>query len=222
MSRSEIPTDQELTEGLEQAVAEGHAEHAGTDAAGNPQYRLTEAGRRHVEEQLLPRVRSQPRTFDEVLDVVNGRPPHDDVSLVDRQRDSGRAAITERGRIALELPEERFLSANVTIYPAEQGCGLEHVGDPAGLTWLEREDALALARGILAHLEPTALVPRRFSLAAMPADASRAELLLAARALVAEERRATPKGGGGHRLERFAHGLLERLNASLSGLGFRP
>ncbi|MFL5909447.1 MAG: hypothetical protein ACJ768_02595 [Gaiellaceae bacterium] len=217
MSSEQIPTEQEITAGLEQGVADGHLERAGTDAAGEPQYRLTEEGRRHVEEQLLPQARGGLQSAMER--VVARREQYDDVSLVDRRRDSGRAEITDRGRVALELPEERFVSPSVTIYPGDEGCGVEFLGDAAGLTWCERADALALARGILARLEPAALVPRTFALHELPADASREEFLLAAVRLVNEERE---HARGRHRLERFAHGLLERLNASLSGLGFRP
>jgi len=152
---------------------------------------------------------------------------HDDVSLLPMRRGvaqpdaSGRAELTEAGRLALRLPEERYVSPNVTIYPADDrsGCGVEFAGDAAGLTWLDREDALALARGILGRLEPAALVPRTFPRDSIPADASRAELIASARGLVDEER---PHATRKNRLAHFAHGLLEGLNSTLEGLGYEP
>jgi hypothetical protein len=206
LSSSQIPSEEEITEGLEQAVADGHAERVGTDAAGEPQYRLTPAGMRHVEEQLLPEVIAAAR-----------RERYDDVSLLPPA--IGSAAITERGRLALQLPEERYVSDNVTLYPSAEGdaIGVAFAGDPAGMTWLERDQALALARGILARLEPAALVPRTFPPGAIPGDVSREELVLMARELVDEQRPTSRR----HRLERFAHGTLEGLNSTLEGLGYR-
>lgn len=193
---SRTPSDAEITTGLEQAVRDGHAEYAGVDEKGEQQYRLTAAGRAHVEATLPLAVLAAAGAGVQPLDVA--------------------------------LPDELALSQNVAIYwtrepqDGSSGIGVALAGFD-GAAWVERDDAIALARAILARLEPTALVPRGLSLAhgdsiPLTADVSREELLQHAHEIVVDS--TDPDVPSARRA--FAEGTLESLNNTLETLGFLP
>lgn len=193
-------TEADAEAALEQGVADGHLEHAGVDANGKPTYRLTAAGNRYVEEELLP--------AELVAAVKRG----------DRDVTST-PAKEPRDPLALRLPPQFHMSSSTTLYYSgkpEEGIGVEVLG--GSLAWLDAADAIALARGILARLEPKALVPRELSPGAILRDVSRAELVAIARTIVAE----SPAHRQPDVLAAYAGGLLEGVNDSLEQLGYPP
>lgn len=173
--------DDEINEQtLEQLEREGLVESRSRSAEGRKEYRLTDAGKQHVEQELLPRIAREP--------------------------------------LALRLPPERPITDTITLYFT--GVGAEGIGvelNGGTVHWLDTDDARSLARGILARLEPEALLPRTLKKGEIRNDASREELVAMARSIVLEDPRRTLA-----MRKTFGAGVLDGLNHSLEGMGLAP